>query len=239
MRQCTIFLIFCLALRAALDKQDNPMHESGCCSSDIIEFTQGPGETVFVPGGWWHSVLNVSDTVAVTQNFCSRTNFLKVWKETRSGRKKMAVRWLKLLIDHYPELAELAQRANVEDGYVMYDEKKKLKEERMRVKEEEKKEKMKMKMQKNGNTSKSGDSPSTPHSPTVVESSKEHEASKSMHEKAKRSESSKHMSRAKVAKREEKRQKRSIAAVTSDESSSEASYSSTEDARLKVQKFRM
>ena len=38
---------------------------------------------------------------------------------------------------------------------------------------------------------------------------------------------------------EEKRQKRSIAAVTSDESSSEASYSSTEDARLKVQKFRM
>ena len=86
----------------------------------MIEFTQYPGETVFVPGGWWHAVLNLDDTVAVTQNFCSRTNFINVWKQTREGRKKMAASWLKRLRIHYPLLAQAADRANSEDGFIVY-----------------------------------------------------------------------------------------------------------------------
>lgn len=72
---------------------------------------QSAGDTVFVPGGWWHAVLNLEDTVAMTQNFCSRANFKNVWREARSGRKKMSVKWLKRLHEYHPDLAQVAARA--------------------------------------------------------------------------------------------------------------------------------
>ncbi|KAJ3230992.1 hypothetical protein HDU81_004111, partial [Chytriomyces hyalinus] len=60
----------------------------------IINIIQRPGETVFVPGGWHHLVINLDFTVGVTQNFCSVANWETVWLKTRNSRPRMGKRLL-------------------------------------------------------------------------------------------------------------------------------------------------
>ena len=88
--------------------------------SEMSVVVQVPGEIIYVPSGWWHAVLNLDDTVAVTQNYCSSANFEKVWCETRSGRKKMALRWLEHLDERRPDLARFARQLNKRDSYDMH-----------------------------------------------------------------------------------------------------------------------
>jgi len=88
---------------------------------EFYDFVQEPGDTLFIPGGWHHGVLNLDDTVAITQNFCSTTNFDRVWRKTRRGRKRMAVKWLDRLRQVAPRLVARAEALNQRDDFVMYD----------------------------------------------------------------------------------------------------------------------
>lgn len=77
-----------------------------------------------MPGGLWHAVINLDDTIAVTQNVMTHNCFEKVWKSTRCERRKFAQFFLKKLEENVhrllfkdPELYQRAIKLNEEDGY--------------------------------------------------------------------------------------------------------------------------
>lgn len=62
-----------------------------------IEILQNPGETIFVPLGYWHVVLNLDDKIAVTQIFCNEINFESVWNSTALFQSDISLQWSKAL----------------------------------------------------------------------------------------------------------------------------------------------
>ena len=69
---------------------------------------------MFIPGGWHHVVVNMDLTVAVTQNFCSRTNFTQVWPRMAVERPKLSFAFRAALARCHPELAALADSIKVD-----------------------------------------------------------------------------------------------------------------------------
>ena len=58
-----------------------------------VEVLQYPGETVFVPAGWPHLVLNLELTVAVTHNYEAEFGpFQKMWEEVALHEEEFAMR---------------------------------------------------------------------------------------------------------------------------------------------------
>ena len=97
---------------------------SNTVNLEEIFFVQGPGDLIFIPTGWWHVVLNLTDTIAVTQNFFSIYAFKKIWTKVRKERKKMAVKFLdglktsKMFAEYHNEAMDM----NKKDEFKMYDE---------------------------------------------------------------------------------------------------------------------
>ena len=81
---------------------------------------QKPGDTIYVPEGWWHAVLNLTDTIAVTQNYMNSVNFKSVWRSLRVGRKVFSSYFLKVLRKKNPSLYYKAKMINIQDNFVMY-----------------------------------------------------------------------------------------------------------------------
>jgi histone arginine demethylase JMJD6 len=95
----------------------------------VLDCVQEAGETVYVPGGWWHAVLNLPSSdgggggssaspdlaIAVTHNFASTANFPRVWRAAAVGRPRMAAAWLRALDGPAGrgDLARVAVRATV------------------------------------------------------------------------------------------------------------------------------
>lgn len=109
----------------------------------VREGTCRAGDVLFVPSGWWHAALNLTETAAVTQNFCSprtapRTlRFLKraaaagktpnpglaadlvSGLESRDKRGSLYADFLEALRKHRPEVlrAKEVRRVLGEDGF--------------------------------------------------------------------------------------------------------------------------
>lgn len=71
----------------------------------MIDFVQNRGETIFVPVGWHHIVLNLEWTVAITHNFISEAQLDHSFAHLAARDPEGARAWHRCLLEKQPELA--------------------------------------------------------------------------------------------------------------------------------------
>jgi hypothetical protein len=70
-----------------------------------IEVLQRPGETVYVPAGWPHLVLNLEPTVAITQNYATEYPcFSRIEEGVQREEPELFNKWRECLKTSRPDL---------------------------------------------------------------------------------------------------------------------------------------
>ncbi|KAI8323599.1 hypothetical protein GQ54DRAFT_309955, partial [Martensiomyces pterosporus] len=83
-----------------------------------LEVVQRAGETVFVPSGWWHQVLNKGDTISINHNWANEFNLHHLYARLRSDLDAVeyALRDVKDM-DGFEEQAQVVLKADSGTDY--------------------------------------------------------------------------------------------------------------------------
>jgi histone arginine demethylase JMJD6 len=72
---------------------------------NAVEVLQYPGETVYVPAGWPHLVLNLEDTVAITQNYATEyPNVHQLVDSVQKSEPELFQEWFPKIKERRPDL---------------------------------------------------------------------------------------------------------------------------------------
>ncbi|KAJ1940382.1 hypothetical protein GGF37_003999 [Kickxella alabastrina] len=86
-----------------------------------LEIMQSPGETVFVPAGWWHQVINVGDTISINHNWTNEHNLHRMYARLRADLDavKYALRDV-VDMDGFDEHVQVVLRADSGTDYCLF-----------------------------------------------------------------------------------------------------------------------
>eukprot|EP01128_Nolandella_sp_AFSM9_P011225 TRINITY_DN7948_c0_g1_i1.p1 TRINITY_DN7948_c0_g1~~TRINITY_DN7948_c0_g1_i1.p1 ORF type:complete len:500 (+),score=107.55 TRINITY_DN7948_c0_g1_i1:47-1546(+) len=82
----------------------------------FFECVVAPGECSFVPSGWWHTVLNLDDTIAVTQNFVNDVNLPNVISFLQSRTPDLAEKFVSALGEKHPDILTPTLKEKIQEG---------------------------------------------------------------------------------------------------------------------------